>query len=586
MKLFLKTMFASMFGFILSFFIFFLIIVASSAGGGVKPLKESSVLELKLEGDLPDRANNDPFANFNPFTLGVKSGMSMGLFELKKIIEHAKEDDKIKGIYLNAEALTVSSAVLEEVKKYLLDFKESGKFIVSYANYLPRGAYLLHSVADTVYLNPNGMMEFLGMSAQITFYTGLLEKLNIEPMIFYAGEFKSATEPFRLKSISDENKEQLNAILEDLYANYLQNISSSRGIDTATLHQYAMTMAVKNASDALRLNLVDALVYEDEVLADLRKRTGIKEDEKVRLASLSDYKKSIKDKKNKSKNTIAVLYAEGEISDGEGTSGVVGGDSFVQALRDIRKDKKVKALVLRVNSPGGSGFASDIIWRELRLLKQEKKIPIIVSMGSVAASGGYYIAAPADTIVAERNTITGSIGVFAMLFNTEDAFREKAGITFDRVKTAPYADLGNPNREWAEEEKDFLTDYIKEFYDQFLDRVAKGRNMDVESVDKIARGRVWTGQDAKDLGLVDILGNLDDAVAIAAKSAGLKDYKLEAYPEQKSFLDNMLDNFISAKTEKAVRNKLGPLYPYAKEMELIQRMQGIQARLPYIINIK
>jgi len=588
MKAFLKIMFASMFGFGLGILILFLVFAGALSGGEKesKLLKENSILQLTLEGDLPDRASNDPFVNFSPITFGVKTGKSIGLFELKKIIAHAKADKKIKGIYLNAEGLSASTASLEEVRKSLLDFKTSGKFIISYANNLSQGPYMLNSTADKVYLNPNGLMEFLGFSGEVMFFTGLFEKLNIEPMIFYAGEFKSATEPYRLKQMSEENKIQMSALIEDVYANYLSNISQNRKIDTALLRSYAASMAIKNAKDALRLKMVDGLKYEDQVLDELKRKTGVKEDKEPAIISLAEYSNHVKDKKNKSKNKIAVLYAEGEIIDGEGTDGVIGSTSFVESLRKIRKDKAVKALVIRVNSPGGSGYASDLIWREIELIKSEKKIPVIVSMGSLAASGGYYIAAPADTIVAERNTFTGSIGVFAMMFNTEEAFKNKAGITFDRIKTTPYADFGNMNREWSEVEKDVMTGIIREFYTQFLLRVSKGRNMDTIAVDKVARGRVWTGQDALEVGLVDVLGNFDNAVEIAAKSAGLKEYKLEEFPEQKSYIESMMEDLTTAQTEKSIKKQLGILYPYIKELKKIESMQGIQARLPYMINLK
>ena len=447
---------------------------------------------------------------------------------------------------------------------------------------------MYNSIADKSYLHPMGIVEFNGLSTEITYFTGLFEKLNIKPMIFYAGEFKSATEPYRLKAMSPENRLQVETFLNGIYDNFLKVLAEDRKLSADSLRMLANNLDVFMAEDALKYKLVDGLKHQDELETEIKSKLGYKSDDKLKLISVGDYSSSMKDDLNdKSKNKIAVVYAEGTIVDGEGSSGEIGGEKYAKLVKKLRLDKDVKAIVLRVNSPGGSAFASEQILRELQLAKKEK--PVVVSMGNLAASGGYYISTSADKVIAEPTTITGSIGVFGMFFSIGDALNSNLGLTFDRAKTSQYADFGSTTRPWDEKENARMTGMIQKTYSIFLNHVSRARNMKVEDVDKIARGRVWLGQDALKIGLVDTLGSLQTAVDEAAKLAKLEKYDQVGYPEVKDPFEALMDKISGKKDEevtKIAREMLGDDYQYFLQMMQLKKAEGIQARMPFMISIK
>jgi protease IV len=420
-------------------------------------------------------------------------------------------------------------------------------------------------------MNPVGGVDFLGFSAQIPFFKDMLDRLGINMQVFYAGQFKSASEPFRLTEMSEQNRLQVREYLEGMYSLFLEDISASRGIPTTELRNIANTYALRKAEDAVKYKFVDKLAYTDEVLANLKERIGLEKDDKLEMISLANYEEGNKAKVNfKAKDKIAVIYAEGNIVDGDGEAGSIGGDKYAAIIRKIREDDKHKAIVIRINSGGGSGLASEIMWRELMLCK-EQGIPVIASMGDVAASGGYYIACMADTILAQPNTITGSIGVFGMIPNLQKMFDEKLGIQFDSVKTGTYS-TG-------------LTTNFDDFYDLFLTRVAEGRKMTKEAVHQVAQGRVWTGTKAANIGLVDVLGDLQDAMNIAAAKAGLEKYRVTEYPKTKDHIQQLMEKITGQEDEvKAMlENEVATIFPEYKYMKELREMKGIQARIPFLL---
>jgi protease-4 len=446
--------------------------------------------------------------------------------------------------------MSAGQATTEEIRNALLDFKKSGKFIVAYSEVYTQRFYYLASVADKVYINPKGFIEFAGFDSKVTFLKGALDKLGIEAQIIKVGTYKSAVEPLVLTKMSDANRLQVTSYLGSLYDHFLTNISKSRGISKDSLFAYANEMRIKRPEDALKYKLVDGLKYKDELLDELKGRVGVNKKDKLNSVSLGDYSQSDDTTTEVSTNRIAVIYASGDIAGGESDDNSIGSETISAALRKARTDSKVKAVVLRVNSPGGSSLASDVIWREVSLTKKVK--PIIVSMGDVAASGGYYISCAADSIFAQPNTITGSIGIFAVLPNMQKLFNDKLGITFDGVKTGQFADLGDNSRPLTPAERAIMQSMINNGYDDFTKAVAGGRHKTQRYIDSIGQGRVWTGTQALKIGLVDRLGNINDAVKSAAKMAKLKDYKLIAYPEQKSVFNKLGVTF---STEVKTRNQ-------------------------------
>ncbi|TNE67856.1 MAG: signal peptide peptidase SppA [Bacteroidetes bacterium] len=590
MNQFFKFIFASCLGTFLALVLLLFVglgMLSNFAGKAMEKekvaIRPNSVLELKFEMPIPEKTNNLPL---DPFSLDSKD--VLGLTDMVKAIKEAKEDPDIKGIYINAMYLAAGKATSSVLRNALLDFKSSGKFVVSYSSVYTQNAYYIASAADEVLLNPMGAVDFRGLSSMILFYKGMLDKLDVQMRIFYAGKFKSATEPFRLDQMSDENRLQIREYLGALYGEMIADISASRKIPEPELRNIADKFEGRSAKGAVNSGLIDKIVYEDEALEGLKTRIGLNEDEKLNRISIEDYFQSrVKKFDLSSKDKIAVVYAEGTIVDGEkGDPGDVADGKYVKILRRIRKDDRVKAIVLRINSPGGSVLASENILREVRLCQDAGK-PVVVSMGDVAASGGYYIACQADSIFAEPNTITGSIGVFGIVPILQKTMKNKLGITVDTVRTGRFSAFGTPFYDFSPEEAKLIQDRVEWIYEGFLETVAKGRDMTPEAVNEIAQGRVWAGEKAKAIGLVDDLGGLDRALQAASGLAGVEKYRIDEYPRTKSGLEQLLEKFDKSKSSddeiKAwlIRSELGDMYPVYKTLQDFRKNKGVQARLPY-----
>ena len=586
MKQFFKFVFASMLGFFLSSLIIIIVVVvlivgivdAASSEKHVE-VEENSVLHINFSSAIPERTPNNPLAGLG--FLGLDGEKALGLNDILASIKRAKTDHNIKGIFLDESYMLSGQATTEEIRNALIDFKRSGKFIIAYSEVYTQGFYYLASVADKVYINPKGIFEFHGFSSEITFLKGALDKLGIEAQVIKVGTYKSAVEPYILTKMSDANRLQVNSYLGSLYDHFLSGISLERRVSKDSLFSIANNLKIQFPEDALHYKLVDGLKYRDEVLDELRERTSIGSKAELHNVELADYSGSTdKTDKKETKNQIAVIYASGEITGGDGDDNTIGSDRISESLRKARLDDKVKAVVLRVNSPGGSSLASDVIWREVYLTKKVK--PIIVSMGDLAASGGYYISCAADSIIAEPNTITGSIGIFAILPNMQKLFNDKLGITFDGVKTGRYADLGNLSRPLSPEERAILQNEVNRGYDEFTKAVANGRHKTQAYINSIGQGRVWTGTQAIQIGLVDRLGNINDAIKSAAKKAGIKNYELETYPEQKGLFSKLGNNLSEQMRTRAVKSELGENYIYYQQLKgLSTMMRTPQMRLPY-----
>ena len=563
---------------IVAMLIFFGIIglVASSSEKEVT-LESNSILHLDLNGrTLVERTSEEDLV-FGSFLDPFGGENTAGLVNLKKAIGEAKTNENVKGIYLNAGLIGAGQAGILELREALLDFKESGKFIVAYDEAYSEGGYFLASVADEIYLNPLGGIDFNGFSSEGIFLKGFFEKVGIKPEVFRVGEFKSAVEPFILDKMSPENRLQTQYFLDDINNHALELIAKSRGIAQDSLIRINHQMLVRKPKDAVTYKLATALKYEDEVHSILKEKLGLKEDDQIATINATDLGGMAKSKNITSSNRIAVILAEGEIVDGN-ADGAISSEKFAKEIRKARKDENIKAIVLRVNSPGGSILASDVIWREMSEAKKVK--PVIVSMGEVAASGGYYIAAPADTIVAQPNTITGSIGIFGILFNVQELVNDKLGVTTDVVSTGELSDFGNMARPLSEVERTIIQSSVEDGYETFISRVAEGRGMHPDSVRKIASGRVWTGSQAKARGLVDVLGGLDTAIGIAAaKIKAGDDYRVVYYPEKKPWFSDQVQ-------VRILQTQLGDQYPLYQKIQRLKNYQGVQVRMPQDLVIK
>jgi len=589
MKEFFKFVFASMVGFILSFFVVFILLIAivasivSSAGseGKVSPIS-NSILHVSLDYPIKERTDKNPFAEFG--LMGFDSKETLGLNEILENLEKAKKDEYIKGIFLDVSSLAAGFATIEEVRNALIDFKKSGKFIIAYSEVYTQSAYYLASVADKVYMNPEGMIDFRGLSTELMFFKGSLEKLDIEAQIIKVGTYKSAVEPFILDKMSEPNRQQVNSFLGSMYDHFLTEISKSRKIPKSTLFSLADSAKARNPKDALVYKMIDGLKYKDEVLDELKSKSGMEKKKELKSVTIEEYAPAPEENSSGSSDRIAIVYANGEIISGEGNDESIGSDRISRAIRKARLDTKVKAIVLRVNSPGGSALASDVIWREMVLAKKSK--PVIVSMGDVAASGGYYIACAADSIFAQPNTITGSIGVFGIIPNMQKFFKNKLGITFDGVKTGKYADLGNVSRPLTDAEKMIFQQEVNKVYSTFTQKVADGRKKSKSYIDSIGQGRVWSGTEALQNGLVDKLGNINDAIASAAKKAKLKDFKIVSYPDQIDPIKSLFENSGDKIKSYFMKGELGNQYIYYEQMQSAINLSGVQARIPYNIEVK
>ena len=584
MKGFLKSLLASIVGCSIVIgifiFIFILIIAAMSFGSSDKyNLKDNTVLTLKLEGTLSERVEPNSFLDL----IGQNTDLEIGLDDILSSIKKAKENDNIKGIYINAGAFAASNASLKEIRDQLADFKESGKFIIAYADVYSQGCYYLSSVADKVIMNPQGNLDLHGLSSSPTFYKGLLDKVGIEMQIFKVGTFKSAVEPFMLDKMSDANREQVTAYINDIWSTITSEISDSRKISVDKINQLTDSLQTfKLANASVSDGLVDTLMYEAEVKEYLKDLLKVEKAKDVRMASIKDMTSVSFVKESNSKDVIAILYAEGSINNGSGKDGITD-KRYVKEIEKLKDNDKVKAVVFRVNSPGGSAYASEQIWKAITELKGMK--PVVVSMGDYAASGGYYIACNASKIIAQPNTLTGSIGIFGMFPNFE-GLTKKVGLSFDNVKTNKFADFGDATRPMRPEEKVILQQYIEHGYDLFLTRCSEGRNIPKDSLDHIAQGRVWTGNQALKIGLVDALGNIDTAIQEAAKLAKLDDYSLQDYPKKVDFLESLLSNQKEEFATKAMKEYLGKDYELFKTIKEIKEQDFVQARMPYDISIR
>lgn len=547
-------------------------------------VKPNSVLYMKLDYAIPDRSTDNPFGNLDFNTMESKD--ATGLNEILRNIENAKTDANIKGIYLELSSIPTSTATLQELRSKLVEFKESGKFIVAYGQNMGQSAYYIASVADKIILNPEGMVDLHGMASQIMFYKHLLEKLDVEMQIVRGpnNRFKSAVEPYFLDKMSEANREQMEKLLGTVWGEILTSISQSRNISVEQLNQIADNMeSLFNAKKAKELGLVDELYYKDQVLEELKGLTG--SNKSINAIGNANYAKSYKDK-NSSKNEVAVIYASGTIYDGKGDEekGIYS-DDLSKTIRKAREDENVKAIVLRVNSPGGSASASAIIGHELDLAKEVK--PVIVSMGNYAASGGYWISAKADYIFADPTTLTGSIGVFGTFPNMKGFLNDKIGLTFDVAKTNENADFGSVTQPLTEFQYNKLQEMVVMTYNDFTGRVAEGRGLRQSYVDSIGQGRVWAGADAIGLGLVDQLGDMEDAIVYAAEKANLADdYKVTEWPKQKDFFTRLMESINDSESDKldaAVKQKMGVYYEYVKALENLGNNTGIQARMPFDI---
>ena len=590
MKSFIKYTFATVVGLFITMMLLSVIGIISVAGmlateGMSAPIKEKSILRLTLSGELTERSEENPMAMF----MGERSA-SVSLENALLALEKGAKNKNIEGVYIEAGALAASPGMAQELRQALVEFKKSGKWIVAYGDSYGKTSYYLSSVADSVLLNPEGSVDFSGMASQIMFYKDVMEKLGIKMQVFKVGTYKSAVEPFICSEMSPANREQVTSYLFSIWTNMLKDVAESRGMELARLNSLADSLTmVSAATTSLNTGVVDKLCYMDEVKDILREKCGLKDkDDELVFADVADVAKS-EELGDKVDEQVAVYYAYGEIVQSQSTGlsmdqeHQIVGDKMIKDLKDLREDDDVKAVVIRVNSPGGSAFASEQIWREVCLLKEKK--PVVISMGGMAASGGYYISCAANHIFAEPTTLTGSIGIFGMVPDFSELMTEKVGLKFDVVKTNDMADLGSMGRPFNAAESAQMQKMVERGYDLFTKRVADGRGMSQDSVKMIAEGRVWTGEQGLEIGLVDELGNLDDAVAHAAKLAEVENYRAVAYPAPANPFEQLLGDNKSGYLNSQLRDILGDGYKVFSFMQGIKDKDAVQARIPYEINI-
>ncbi|HET9570208.1 MAG TPA: signal peptide peptidase SppA [Bacteroidales bacterium] len=579
MKQFLKFTLASMLGVFIALVLIFLILMgivgAVSSSEKSITIKENSVLHLNLEGVIQEQSLNNPFDFTIPgLPVDTKIG-NQGLDDLLTAIKKAKNNDNIKGIYITASTLQTGMATAEEIRNALLDFKKSGKFIFAYGELMDQKEYYIVSVANKIMFNPEGMLNFHGLAATPVFFKGTLEKIGVKPEIFRVGTFKSAVEPFICTEMSEANRKQTQETLNGIWNNMLGNISVSRKIDKDNLNQLAnQNMLFEATSDLVKSKLIDSMLYQPDMMKYLSAKVGITDVDDLQLLSVKDLLTAPDETSHFEKAKVAVLYADGEIFD-KGSEGVVSKDIIEEILK-IQKDTMIKAVVFRVNSLGGSAYASEQIWKAMTDLKAKK--PVVVSMGDYAASGGYYISCNANKIVATPNTITGSIGIFGMYFVMDELSR-KIGLSYDVVKTNDLSDLGNATRPMTVTEKMKIQSYVNRGYDLFVKRCAEGRKMKDEDIRKIAEGRIWTGTQAKEIGLVDEIGDLNKAIQIAAKLGKVTNYRMVYYPEKKEFLAELMEEFSGNTKMKMTAAFLGEEYAPLLKLKTSKIQTGIMTRL-------
>jgi protease-4 len=577
MRSFFKMFFASLLSIVVFFVLCIFVLIAAVARLTTKDqpdIRSKSILVINLSETFHERKQDNP--------LGALSGTgdSPGLYDVIRLVKNAKDDDDISGIYIEGDANANGFASSNELRNAILDFRKSKKFVIAYGDMMSQGSYFVASAADRIYVNPQGAFEWKGYAITLVFVKEMLDRLDIQPQIFYAGKFKSATEMFRTSQMTPENRLQTTVWLNELYNYFLVQTGASRNIDTATLHKLASAAAIQTPEDAVREHLIDGVKYDDEIKAEFKQRLNIGKTDKLNLVPVNKYFESVYMKRS-GRDRIAVIYAEGNIVDGMGSNDNIGGDNYIRIIRKARLDNSVKAIVLRVNSGGGSALASEKIWRELHMARQDGK-PVVVSFGDVAASGGYYISCGADSIFSSPNTITGSIGVFGIIPNMSGFFKNKLGITFDGVKTAPYADAGAIYRPMNDIEKKQAQNSVDRIYTQFKQRVAEGRKKDTAYIDSIAQGRVWSGSDAIRIGLVDRIGSLHDAIRSAAAMAKVSTFGLKEYPETGNWLDDLLQRK-KDEPEALIREQVGEnQYKLFREILRIKEMtESVQTRMPF-----
>lgn len=588
---FLKYVLATIIGLLLFTVIGIFIIAGIGAAVGSSSnevsLKDNSVLKLDLNRPIIENAGEqeNPFKGLGgPFADNTES---IGLVQLREALKRAAVDSHISGIYLQAHYPQGGYAQLEEIRNALIEFKKSGKFIYSYGESFSEKGYYLSSISDKLYLNPAGGMDFNGISAEVSFYKGALDKLDIKPVVFRVGEYKSAVEPFIRENMSEANKAQYSSLLTSINDHLMGQIAEARKVTISDLKKVADELAAYKPQGALNAKLVSNVGYYDEFETELKKKLKRDSDDKIEFVNLSNFMKAESALPfNDADNKIAVIVGEGNIVGSKADKGNIGSDDWIAELKKAREDKKVKAIVLRIDSPGGSSLASDVMWREVELTRKVK--PVIASMSDYAASGGYYMAMAADTIVAEPTTITGSIGIFAQFFNFENFLKNKIGITNDRVNTNAHSDFPTVTREMTEFEKQWFQKSVDAGYETFTSKAAKGRKMSIEKLKSLAGGHVWSGIEAKANGLVDVLGGLEDAIKIAAKKAKLKEgeYKSKFYPQPKSFIEEIFDRNEEQTQAKIMKAQFGELAPYVKQIQDLKSREGLMTLMPEVINFK
>jgi len=585
MKSFLKYTLATIAGILvlnfLGFIIFFMIIGIATSGEEVS-VDDNSILVASFKAPVTDRANNNPFSQFTSGSFDIEG--AMGLDEILENIEKAKTDEEISGIFLKLSTLPASMASVKEIRDALVDFKESGKFILAHAEFYSQKSYYLASVADSIYLTPTGELDFKGLSANVLFFKRALDKYGVDVQVVRHGTFKSAVEPFLSDEMSDANREQLDAMISTIWEHMITEISAARGISVDDLNSFADDLSVTLDHQALEKGMVDGLKYYDEVLDELRTRTETDEDDDIPAITLKKYTNvEVDEKKEATKNRVAVIYAMGNIVSGNAEEGTISSERISRAIRKAREDDKVKAIVFRVNSGGGSALASEVIYREVKLAAEVK--PVVASLGSVAASGGYYVVCPADTIVASENTITGSIGVFGILPNFQEMMNDKIGITTGVVKTNKHSDIGSPTRPLTMDERAFIQEYVDDTYTTFVNHVAEGRSMSYDEVDAIGGGRIWSGVNAMEIGLIDVFGGLEKSIEIAAEMAALDNYRITELPVLEDPFTMFMNQLTGGVKSRIIEKELGDAYALYKQVDVIKNFQGMQAIMPYTIDI-
>jgi protease-4 len=591
MKIFWKAFFASLLAIVIASFLLIIVLVGmisavTSFNDQTVTLKSQSLLLLKLNGKIVERKSNNPFEDIELPIL--KQTSTTGLNQILSCIEKAKTDDRIKGVFLELSDIEAGYATVEEIRNALIDFKKSGKFIYTYSDMISQKAYYLATVSDSLILNPMGMFDFRGLNAEHTFFKKALDKFGIEMQVIRGknNKFKSAVEPYMFEKMSDASREQTSVYLNSIWNHLLKGISERRGIPVDSLNHYAnMVMTYQNADKALKFKFFDNLKYKDQVLADFRKLTNLGENDEIPVVSVNEYDKVPKsfEEGGLAKDRIAIVYAEGEIDSGTDGAYQIDSKEVSKGIREARTDTSVKAIVIRVNSPGGSAYGSEVIWREVVLAQKVK--PVIVSMGDYAASGGYYIACGADAILANPTTITGSIGVFGTIPNLSGLLSDKIGITFDNVSTNEHSDMPSMTRKMTPFETNLMQSYVESTYGTFIAHVAKGRKKSTTYIDSIGQGRVWSGDNGKTNGLVDEFGGINDAIKLAAKKAGVEHYRIKELPKQKDTFEELMKSFSTKIQNSVLQSKLGDSYYLWENFSREAHANGIYARMPFNLQI-